>query len=53
MKSKNRSMTLDKHTTTSIHVYEIRSRTDKRGVDLTGDVLLLGRLWYGEPNRNQ
>ena len=50
MKSKNRSMTLDKHTTTSIHVYEIRSRTDKRGVDLTGDVLLLGPLWYAGPN---
>ena len=32
------------------HVYEIRPRTDKRGVDLISDVLPFGRLWYGEPN---
>ena len=32
------------------HVYEIRPRKDKRGVDLISDVLPFGRLWYGEPN---
>ena len=30
------------------HVYEIRPRKDKRGVDLICDVLPFGRLWYGE-----
>jgi hypothetical protein len=32
------------------HVYEIRPRKDKRGVDLISDVLPFGRLWYGEAN---
>ncbi len=32
-----------------MHVYEIRPRKDKRGVDLISDVLPFGRLWYGEP----
>jgi hypothetical protein len=32
------------------HVYEVRPRKDKRGVDLISDVLRFGRLWYGEPN---
>ena len=32
------------------HVYEVRPRKDKRGVDLISDALLFGRLWYGEPN---
>jgi hypothetical protein len=31
------------------HVYEIRPRKDKRGVDLISDALPFGRLWYGEP----
>jgi len=35
---------------TANHVYEVRPRKDKRGVDLISDVLLFGRLWYGEPN---
>ena len=35
---------------TSIQIYEIRLRADKRGVDLTSDVLLLGPLWYAGPN---
>jgi hypothetical protein len=39
-----------KHSTTSIHIYEIRLRADKRGVDLTSDVLALGPLWYAGPN---
>ena len=33
-----------------MHVYEVRPRSDKRGVDLISDVLPFGRLWYGEPN---
>jgi hypothetical protein len=35
--------------TTSKHVYEIRPRKDRRGVDFS-DALPFGRLWYGEPN---
>jgi hypothetical protein len=33
-----------------MHVYEVRPRKDKRGVDLISDVLPFGRLLYGEPN---
>ena len=33
-----------------MHVYEGRSRKDKRGFDLISDALPFGRLWYGEPN---
>ena len=33
-----------------MHVYEVRPRKDKRGVDLISDALPSGRLWYGEPN---
>jgi hypothetical protein len=36
--------------TSSQHVYEVRPRKDRRGVDLISDVLPFGRLWYGEPN---
>jgi hypothetical protein len=32
------------------HLYEIRARADKRGVDLVSDALPFGRLWYGEPD---
>ena len=32
------------------HVYEVRPRKDKRGIELISDVLPFGRLWYGEPN---
>jgi hypothetical protein len=32
------------------HVYEVRPRKDKRGVDLISNVLPFGVLWYGEPN---
>jgi hypothetical protein len=32
------------------HVYEIRPRKDKRGVDLTSDALRFGRLWFDGPN---
>jgi hypothetical protein len=31
-----------------VHVYEVRPRKDKRGVDLISDALPFGRLWYGE-----
>ena len=32
------------------HVYEVRARKDKRGVDLLSDVLPFGRLWYDTPD---
>src|ERR1043166_9195773 len=32
------------------HVYEVRPRKDKRGIDLISDVLPFGRLWYSGPN---
>jgi hypothetical protein len=32
------------------HLYEIRPRKDKRGVDLISDVLPFGRLWYDTPD---
>jgi hypothetical protein len=32
----------------TIHIYEVRPRKDKRGVDLISDALPFGRLWYGE-----
>ena len=35
--------------TSSQHVYELRPRKDKRGVDLVSDVLPFGRLWYDGP----
>jgi hypothetical protein len=34
----------------TIHVYEVRPRKDKRGFDLISDALPFGRLWYAEPN---
>jgi hypothetical protein len=34
----------------STHVYEVRPRRDKRGVDLISDALPFGRLWYAEPD---
>ena len=36
--------------TSSQHVYEVRPRKDKRGVDLISDALPFGRLWYDGPN---
>ena len=33
-----------------LHVYEIRPRKDKRGVDLISDVLPFGRLWFTKPD---
>ena len=37
----------------SQHVYEVRPRKDKRGIDLISDALPFGRLWYGEPDAGQ
>jgi hypothetical protein len=37
----------------STHVYEIRSRGDKHGIDLISDVLPYSPLWYGRAKRNQ
>ena len=39
--------------TSSQHVYEVRPRKDKRGVDLISDALLFSRLCYGEPNESK
>jgi hypothetical protein len=36
--------------TPATHLYEVRPRKDKRGVDLISDALPFGGLWYGEPN---
>jgi len=36
--------------TVQAHVYEVRPRRDKRGIDLISDALPFGQLWYGEPN---
>ncbi len=36
--------------TSSQHVYEVRSRKDRRGFDLISDALPFGRLWYAQPN---
>jgi hypothetical protein len=40
----------DKQSTTSAHVYEIRPRADKHGVDLISDALPYSPLWYRGPN---
>ena len=37
----------------STHVYEVRPRKDKRGVDLISDVLPFGRLRYGQAGCDQ
>jgi hypothetical protein len=33
-----------------MHIYEVRPRKDKGGVDLISDALPFGRLWYTGPN---
>lgn len=33
-----------------MHVYEVRSRKDKRGIDLISDALPFGGLWYTKPD---
>jgi len=32
------------------HLYEVRLRKNKRGVDLVSDALPFGRLWYDTPD---
>jgi hypothetical protein len=34
----------------STHLYEVRPRTDHRGVDLISDALPFGGLWYSKPD---
>ena len=34
----------------TMHIYEVRRRKDKRGVDLISDALPFGRLCYGDAN---
>ncbi len=34
----------------NLHIYEVRPRKDKRGIDLISDVLPFGRLWYDTPD---
>lgn len=36
--------------TSAQHVYVVRPRRDKRGVDLISDALPFGRLWYTKPD---
>jgi len=48
MKTRNRA--LQPTAVRSMHVYEVRPRKDKRGVDLISDVLPFGRLWCDGPN---
>ena len=33
-----------------MHIYEVRPRSDKRGVDLISDSLPFDRLWYADPD---
>jgi hypothetical protein len=33
-----------------MHAYEVRPRSDKRGVNLVSDALPFGRLGYGQPD---
>ena len=35
---------------TTVHVYEVRPRKDRRGVDLISAVLPFGGLWYTKPD---
>jgi len=36
--------------TNAKHVYEVRPRKDKRGIDLISDKLPFGRVWYDGGN---
>jgi hypothetical protein len=50
MSSKRSSQSLLPCVIRSEHVYEVRARKDKRGVDLISDALPFGGLWYAGPN---
>ena len=41
--------THDEALTVAMHVYKVRPRKDRRGVDLISDELPFGRLWYDGP----
>jgi hypothetical protein len=43
-------ITLQRFPAAKMHVYEVRPRKDRRGVNLVSDALPFGRLWYGETN---
>jgi hypothetical protein len=43
-------LAIDDSLMTNAHLYEIRPRKDRRGVDLISDALPFGRLWYDGPN---
>jgi hypothetical protein len=45
-----RFLQIDDSLMTKRHIYEVRPRKDKRGVDLVSDALPFGRLWYDGPN---
>ena len=34
----------------SMHLYEVRPRKERRGVDLISNALLFERLWYTKPD---
>ncbi len=37
----------------SVHLYEVRTRNDHRGVDLISDALPFGKLWYRQAKCDQ
>ena len=50
LKAKWQRMRPPKTPTVSTHLYEIRPRADKHGVDLISDVLHFSPLWFAGPN---
>jgi hypothetical protein len=50
LKAKRQMMHPPKIPAMYTHIYEVRPRADKRGVDLISDVLPFGSLWYAGPN---
>jgi len=43
------NLALTNGVTPTARVYEVRPRSDKRGVNLISHALPFGRLWYSEP----
>jgi hypothetical protein len=50
LKAKWQMIRPSKTRTISTHIYEIRPRADKRGVDLISDALPFSPVWYAGPN---
>jgi hypothetical protein len=50
LKARWQMMRPSKTRTISTHIYEIRPRADKRGVDLISDALPFSPVWYAGPN---